>query len=258
MKNSVKQSYKYIPVGELVIDEYQRIIDSKKIKERSAGFDPLKLGTITVSKRKGKCYVIDGQHRTVLAKAKNIPGLMALVYEGLTYEDEARLFKSLNGANGETKRLSTTDIFNASVEAKEQEAIDLKNIVESIGFRIANYSGNNIICAIGNLEKLFAKKGAENIAETLSLIKQTWNGEAHSLHGKIIIGLSEFLTIYDQEPNFSRSVFVKQLAKVDPQKIMREANGDTSTNVTKVKMMNVLFKYYNVRLSKKLVNKHFA
>lgn len=256
-KDSIKTSYQFLPVKDLRLGNYQRKPDMMKIKKMASEFDKTLLGTITVSKRDEQYYVIDGQHRVILAKTLGVKGLMALVYEGLTYEEEAEYFNRLNNANGEQKRLRKTDIFRACVEAKEATALDIKSIIESTGFRISEASANNTISAIGTIEKIYKKYGGQGLKDTLQLSKRTWNGERYSLNNMVLEGIAEFLNIYTAQPNFSADTFVNQLSKVDPLKILREAKGDNTTNSSNIKMMNTLFKYYNARLRKKIVNKHY-
>jgi hypothetical protein len=256
-RDSIKTSYQFLLVKDLRLGNYQRKLDMIRVKKMAAEFDKTLVGTITVSKRDGQHYVIDGQHRVILAKTVGIKGLMSLVYEGLTYEEEAEYFNRLNNANGEQKRLRKTDIFRARVEAKEVIAIDIKNIIESLGLRISESSANNTISAIGTIEKIYQKYGGQGLKNTLQLSKNTWNGERCSLNNMVLEGIAEFLNIYTAQPNFSVDTFVNQLSKVDPVKVLREAKGDNSTNSSNVKMLNTLFKYYNLRLRKKLDNKHY-
>lgn len=258
MENSVKQTYQLMAIDDLIVGAYQRIIKNNKIKKWSKSFDPMLLGTITVSKRNSRYYVIDGQHRTILAKANGINGLMALVYDGLTYEDEAILFNALNGAHGEKTGLTAFDVMNASVEAKDPDAMELFGIAESCGFKFANHTGNGNICAIKMMKNQIDKRGGKNIKETLLVLRKTWGGESDSCSGKIITGLSEFLQTYQGDENFNEKTFVKQLSKIEPKKLLRDANGDQSTNNAEIKMMNQLLKHYNNRISKKLSNKHFV
>lgn len=258
-KISVKTSYQFLALNDLKLGNYQRKISIKDVKKMAIKFDETLLGTITVSKRDSQYFVIDGQHRVILAKTMKLKGLMALVYEGLTYEQEAEYFNKLNNANGEQKRLRRADIFKASVEAKEPVALDMKNIIESVGFKMSSTSGANTIAAVNTIIKIYRKYGEKGLYDTLKITKDTWDGERYSLNNMILEGIAEFLSIYSIGTNFSKDTFIKQLSKVDPVIILREAKGDNTTNNSKIKVMNTLFRYYNVRLkANKISNKHFA
>jgi len=258
MKNTVQTNYQVVMINELCLGDYQRSVKTQKIKEMNEKFDANLLGTITVSRRDGLLYVIDGQHRVALARIKGLKALMALVYEGLTYEEEAEYFNKLNGANGEKTRLTTGDIFHANVEAKDEGAVEIKNMIEKVGFKIAKANGKNIITAVGEVQKIYNKFGGQHLFESLALIKETWNGETYSLNNLMLRGVSEFLKIYSKELDFSTQTFVKQLSKIKPIKLVREMKADTTTDKSAVKAMNTLLFYYNKSLrTKKLENKHF-
>lgn len=74
----------------------------------------------------------------------------------------------------------------------------------------------------------------------------------------VLEGIAEFLNIYNGQPNFSTSTFINQLSQSDPIKILREVKGDNTTNSPNIKMMNTLFRYYNLRLRKRIENKHYS
>ncbi|MDF2881550.1 MAG: hypothetical protein K0R54_2107 [Clostridiaceae bacterium] len=257
-KTSIKTSYQFLLVKDLRLAKYQRPLEMSRVKKYASEFDKTLLTPIVVSKRNGFNYVVDGQHRTVLAKTMGLDGLMALVYEGLTYEEEADYFKKLNNANGEQKKVSKIDMFNASVEAKDIRALDIKAIIEDLGFRMAKTSGNNTITAMNTLEKMYDKYGAQGLKDTLILSKNTWNGETYSLNNQVISGLASFLNIYSGQPNFSAKTFIKQLSSVPSQRVHSEAKGDITTRNFNVKIMNTLLKYYNLKLRKRLENKHYS
>lgn len=257
-KTSIKTSYQFLLVKDLRLDKYQRDLKMHKIKKYASEFDSTLLTPIVVSKRNGFYYVVDGQHRTVLAKTMGLDGLMALVYEGLTYEQEADYFTKLNNADGQQTKVDKVDIFKAQVEAKNIRALDIKNITENLGFRIAKAKGNNTISAMNTLEKIYDKYGAEGLKNTLKLLKDTWNGETYSLNNQIMSGTAAFLNIYTRESNFSTKTFIKQLSSVPSQRVHSEAKGDITTNNFDVKIMNTIFKYYNLKLRKRLDNKHYS
>lgn len=255
---TVKTNYQVVSVDELRIGKYQRSVKMQKVKLMAKDFDKNLLGTITVSSRDGRLYVIDGQHRVVLARIKGLKDLMALVYEGLTYEEEAEYFNKLNGANGEQTRLVRADIFNANVEAKEETSVKIKEIIEGLGLKISKASADNTIVALNSVLKVYKKHGDNHFKNTLNLIKNTWSGESISFNNLLITGTAEFLNIYGSDINFSEDIFEKQLSKITPVKILREAKSDMTTNSNNVRVMNALLKYYNSGLrAKKLTNKHF-
>ncbi len=257
----IKSSYQFLPVNSIRIDKYQRPwtpADTAWVKEKSECFDETQLGTITASLRNGSYFAIDGQHRIMLCKNVKREGIMALVYEGLTYEQEADYFTKLNGAHGEIKHLRKTEIFNAEIESKNEAAMCINAIASKYGFRITAASCDNSICAIGSVEKIYKKYGSSVLDEVLWLIKETWNGDRYSLNNQVLEGVAEFLNIYRCDDCFNNKTFAKQLSVVAPIKVVRESKCDLTTNKQAVKMMNTLLKYYNARLRNKMPNRHFA
>jgi hypothetical protein len=77
---------------------YQRDLDTRRAVEMAGTFDRRLLGVLDVSRRDdGRYAILDGQHRhaTVVAVTP-LAHVVCNVYEGLTVEDEARLFHELN------------------------------------------------------------------------------------------------------------------------------------------------------------------
>lgn len=254
MKN-IPVNYELVKLNDLNMAHYQRPVNLTWCKKKALEFNKVLLGTILVSRRNGKLYVLDGQHRVTLCKMIGLRELMACVYEGLTYEEEAKIFSKING---EIIKLKTADIFNAAVEAKDEDALAIKETVENVDFRIGKASGTNTITAVRELQNIYNKHSNSHLYNTLLLIKRTWGGERESLSAKTIKGVSEFTKVYEKEYEFSKEIFIKQLSKVTAKQILAESRTDLSTNSVNVRVMNVLLKYYNARLrNNKLENKHF-
>src|SRR4051812_48374674 len=78
---------------------YQRDAQAKRVARMAAEFDQRLVGVLEVSKRPDSRFaILDGQHRH--AAVLQVQGADALlvcqVYEGLTEQDEARLFREIN------------------------------------------------------------------------------------------------------------------------------------------------------------------
>lgn len=246
-------TFEMVPVDNLKINKYQRGLSVLFAKTIGFEFDANRVGVITVSYRDGQFNVLDGQHRVYGAKIAEIPMLMCHIIRGLTYQQEAELFKDLNK---QRKGLLAFDYFNAGFEADEIEAIEIKEIIEMNGLTISRGSGHNLIQALRTVSNIYRKFGKEHLSTTLKFIKATWDGETKSLNNSMLKGVAEFLNVYSGEVTLGK--FAKQLRRWDPEKITREADNDSS-NVTKaIKTVNVIFKYYNYKLaSNRLENKHF-
>lgn len=257
MKN-VTVKHDLVEVRTLKLAAYQRAPQTSRVKIMASKFDENIIGTIVVSKRDGQMFIVDGQHRVMLAKLKGIPFLWAEIHEGLTYEEEAKLFKIRNNEDGNQVKPAKSEIFHASVESKDPDSIRIKEIVESKGFKITNFTGNGNIVAVASVVRVYKKHGERILTSTIEVINKAWGGESDSLKGLMLEGMAAFIKVYEGEPSFSPETLVDHLSKVQPGKIIRDAKGDTSTNSTSIKMMNALLNYYNLGLRKsRLTNKHY-
>lgn len=246
-------TYEMVAVQNLKIDAYQRVLNISFAKEIAKEFDMNRIGTITVSYRNGVFNVIDGQTRSYAARLVKVQNLMCQVFHGMTYEQEAIEFKRLNK---DRKGILAFDYFNAEIEAKDKEALNVKRIVEENGIGITRSNGNNKIQAITALKNIYRKYGDKHLNDTLQFVKSAWDGVPDSMTRNIIMGVSEFISIYKDDIKIE--VFSRQLKRVDPVKIVREAENDSAPISKVIKMVNIIFKYYNLKLGKnRLENKHF-
>ena len=136
-----------IPVRDMRIDSsYQRAPDSKRVEKIAANWDDLKANLIHVSHREdGHYYVMDGNH-TRLAYLKNGGDkLPCRVHEGLTVDDEARLFYELNLSQ---KKPSFGEILKAKAAAGcELEKTYLQALSDAgIDYTFTNSRGCKIKC----------------------------------------------------------------------------------------------------------------
>jgi hypothetical protein len=110
---------KQIAVEDLMVDyTYQRQQRAGFLKREK--FDEKMASSITVSRRNdGTYWVLDGGHRTALAKKDGVSRLRAVVISGLSLSDEAKLFYDLNKKTNRPTSLETYRaglIFSESVK----------------------------------------------------------------------------------------------------------------------------------------------
>jgi hypothetical protein len=243
MPEGANSTYKLIPVEKLKIDKYQRLLNQTLGGQIAAAFSFNKVGVITVSYREGIYNVIDGQHRVYGATLAKVPALMCQIYNDLTYQQEAKLFNDLNGIR---KKITAYDIYNADIEAGNAETLEIKKCVVSNGFKIDRSKGDGVIISLSRLHTIYKTDGYNHLDNTLKCIKDIWEGIGSSLTGKMLMGMSTFLTTYGSKIN--RATFISQLRLVEPYKIKREIESDTSEIQVQEKFSNVIIKYYNSRL----------
>jgi len=182
----------------------------KRIAEIAQAWDPAKVGTISVSRRAdGTMFVMDGAHRVGAAKELGIPTLPAIVYNGLTREEEADLFNGLNTF----KQPSAVSRFLARVDAGSQNEGVIKRIVEKYGWRIAAQSTDGVIRAVDALERIFRdaagtlpKDAYPNTLDwVLNVVTTAWGHDVDAVNANLLLGLGQ---LYGR---FGTDVDVKKL-----------------------------------------------
>jgi len=244
-------TYEMIPVNDLKIERYNRLINVARAKMYAANYNESEMGVITVSKRDGNYHIIDGQHRTYVAAILKIPAIMCVVHEGLTYEQEADLFIKLNKNR---VGLLIYDYYKAAKEGGDKRMIEIDDAINSLGLHVARGTTANGVQAISCVLRITNEKGIEHLKRVLSLIKRTWEGHEKSFGQDIVWGTSTFLTTYDNLCDDARFCRISDYAT--PDKIKAQANSDMSAETKKVKIAKVLLYYYNHKLTKyRLPNK---
>jgi hypothetical protein len=165
----------WVPVKDIKVDPtYQRPIQQARVERMAMHFDPDAFGSLTLSRREtGFLYVVDGQHRVALMRSmgwddQQVP---ALVYHGLSLEEEARIFRIMNAEAAKPKAL---DIWKARLAEGEPVAVDITRIVESLGLKISGGLGNGHIAAVSSLERVYVQGGGPVLLNSLRTMKAAW------------------------------------------------------------------------------------
>jgi hypothetical protein len=230
--------------------KYQRTIDHKKVEKIVSTYDPHKVGVIKVSYRDDNYWVYDGQHRLMALKTINHGKdcmVLCEVHYGLTYEDEARLFaEQYDGAT----KVDIVYQMGALLEAKDEDVVKIKDIVESTGLQIpfTKSKGNDKIVAVSKIRTIYKDLQEDGLRRILTLIKQTWNGTSSSLDKYVLGGMHQFLKTYKTE--ISDITFIKNLSKIEPLMIKRVGDSDMSAKGD-LKYAKVILDYYNKGLTSK-------
>lgn len=190
--------------GLRVDQRYQRPLIQPRVNKIAAEFDPEMFGVLHVSRRPdGSHYVVDGQHRTEAARqflGANANGqrVECKVYEGLTLQQEARLFRRLNDQTAQTMYAK----FRASVQAGDPVETAVNRIVEGLGLTVGQASRDRCVTAVGALTQVYRgfsrnaeDKHPELLRMVLSIINSAWGATGDSLNGHIIEGLGRLLLV---------------------------------------------------------------
>jgi len=183
-----------VALAKIEPSDYQRPTEDSRVDSIVQNFDEAKLGTLTVSKRDGRIFAIDGQHRLAALRILGYTHAVCEVLTGLTYEDEADYFRK---QGDDKKALRPLDLFKAGLIANDAKCLAIEEIVRSNSFRIG--FAQNDFSQIGAIQALFAivnDYGYEILDDTLSFIANTWFQMTKATRGECLLGVAEFLNRY--------------------------------------------------------------
>lgn len=213
-----KAVLRQIPVDVVKIDSaYQRDVSTHWVQAHLP-FNEEQAGAIVVSSRAGGPYCIDGGHRLALAKESGVEKINAFVIDGLSQQDEARLFVLYQR---ERRNLTSHALFRADVVRGDADTLAMVRIVNNAGFHLAKNSGDFNITAIDAVRSIQKNGGDDLLIRTLELVKQIWLGEEKALSGQVLRGLSLFLQSAGSDPAFQRDRLEKVMHAHAPTKLVR-------------------------------------
>lgn len=226
-KNSLSQfvpnvHFEQIPIKNLVSNqEYQRNLSISHIRRAADNFDLYQINPVKVSRRNGINYVFNGQHTIEIVAAvsgsRDTP-VWCMVYDDMEYQHEADVFANQQRF---VKTLSPYEIFNANIEAGNDQQLMIKAIVESYGLSIGPSKSPNTICAISSLEHIFMKYGYQTLDRTMRLCIGTWEGESYSLTSNMLKGIAILISTFDDK--LKDDMFKEKLGAYTAKEIIRNA-----------------------------------
>lgn len=206
-----------LPLEDLEIGAYQKNLDMKRVEKIVKKFDINRMRPIDVSLRDGMYFVFDGQHRANAYYLMGYTHIPAIVHTGLTYEDEAYLFAR---QQDEVGSVTLNHKWNALVEARDPEVMEISKICKEYGFTILakNNKGNNIKC-IKTLIDMYHKFDVPTFRTILSSIAKAWDYMDHSVDVPILGGIARLVATYS---NFNYNRLVAVLQDTTPKLILRD------------------------------------
>lgn len=163
---------RWIPITDMVINpKAQRELNESRVNKIVANLDIEQIGTITLSERNMKHYILDGQHRVEALKrfGFNSPEdkFQCWVYYGLTEDQEADTFLKLN----DVLVVDAMSKFKVGVEAGRPIESDINRIVMSNGLRVSRENGDGAIRAVGTLTRVYQRNGVKGLSRSLQIIR---------------------------------------------------------------------------------------
>jgi hypothetical protein len=165
----------------------QREFNQNWANQLLAAFDPDKMQTPHVNFRDGYFFIMDGQHtidalKRWLGKWED-QVVQCWVYQGLSEEDEAEKYLSLNNK----KNADTFQKFRISVKAGRKIETEISSLIESIGLKISNNMVPGAIKAVATLKKAYKRDGADALRNGLIIASESYGDSG--LTAPVIDGL---------------------------------------------------------------------
>lgn len=210
-----------VPVSLLRIDySYQRPVNRSRVQRIVRNFSWPLFGRLKVSLRDdGYFYVMEGQHRTAALRELGMPFAPSTVYEGLTRDDEERIFHD----QAQVLRLSPFNLHHSGGE----EARAVNELLASYGCKLVEQNarrGKGDIGAAGTVYSIYrTRSGPQSLAEVLNVLTQAWDFTAASLQEDMLRGMYSFLLRAKKDPNFDMAQLHQRLKDVTPKAVMKDA-----------------------------------
>lgn len=186
------EHYKWLMTGEpgellylnkniLEIDHsYQRNAKNARVLKLARRWNWLSCGVLTVAKRSGRYYVVDGQHRLMAAlKRADIDQLPCLVFESSEMREEAVAFRD---ANKERRPINSFEQWNADLVAQDEPTEFANMLIMSSGRSIGESSGPTTVRCLSAMVSAARSTRAELI-RVWPLVVQVCHGNA--LHERV-------------------------------------------------------------------------
>ena len=215
-------SFELVPIKNLVSNqEYQRPLSEGHIRNTLDEFNVYQINPVKVSRRDGINYVFDGQHTIEIvasASGSRDTPVWCMIYDELKYKEEAHIFAD---QQKHVKTLSPYEMYHAHIEAGDEKQMMIDSIVRSFGLKVTPNPQPNGICAINTIEKIFDKHGRRTLETTLRIGISTWEGEANSLSGSMLMGITKIVLAYGDLRR--EDVFKENVGRVPVKQIVRTA-----------------------------------
>ena len=238
--------------------DYQRRISPKQLKLIQNNFNWNCVTPIRVSSRDGRYYVFDGQHTFSVIKAMYGDNVVVPVqlYEGLTYEDEAKLTAILDRYR---QKMRQSDVDNALAEADEEDHKNFVTLCESVGYSVhfgtlnthKDYFLQNASWVFNNV---YMKHDGVFLGKYLAVFTNAFDGSCDYQRSPMQKGIYAFMRTYYNE--YDQKTLVKALTGKELAYVKMNANNDVD-HIGDDRYAYVILLWYNkvASNSKKLPDK---
>ena len=214
--------FEQIPIKNLVSNQdYQRGLSLPHIQKAADNFDLYQINPVKVSRRDGVNYVFNGQHTieiVALVSGSRETPVWCMIYDDLSYTHEADIFANQMKF---VRSLRPIEIFEANIEAENEDQLLIKKLVESYGLKISKYKAMGNITAVSALEQIYNKYGIHVLNRTLRLCVATWEGDPLSVSANMLRAVTKLIVTY--KDSLDDDIFKERLGEISPKVLSRTA-----------------------------------
>lgn len=210
-----------INLRDLKVDlSYQRDPDDKRVQKIAAHWDDMKANLVHVSRRPDGYYVIDGNHTRLACEKTGRTDILCRVHEGLTKEDEARLFSELNTTS---KKPSFAQLLKARARAGYETEKSYLELLDKAGLKYSLINGASgcVLRCHSALVSVYKKTTYSKMLEALITAKDAANNREEFFKSGFFPGMCA-IVVYHPEINKDR--LVERIRKTTSSKIMEIAD----------------------------------
>lgn len=237
MQTIGKKKFAYIPLSLLAVDSrYQREAYTKetKINVLMEAWDFNLCDPIRVSphSEEGKFYIVDGFHRTEVAKRMGLGGIEAEILTNLPEDPQERLIaeaKLFGNQLNAVDKLTAMQSHNANVIAGVQANITLEKIAEKYNVNLKPAGTANrekrVNTVTGFVKALCAARKGEDVLDSIFEIicYAGWNMGTDGFSGYVIQSLSNILTMHPDMRDASVTALKEYFRTREPELVLAEA-----------------------------------
>ena len=224
------QSIERIPLNEICIEPYQRVLNNARVKRIADNFDPARVGVLLLSKRGPHSYaIVDGQHRLCAMRQIGVSDAVCIVVVGMSYEDEANYFRI---QTRDANPLNAYSLYKAGVEAKDEHFLRIEAILLKNEYTVGLNAEPMVITAVNTLSRVMTMQGEAALDLALQSIRDAWHGDSTALRREMLAGVAEFARRY--ATRFTAETFRQRLGNLLPADLFFEyrsrCEGRVNTN----------------------------
>jgi Family of unknown function (DUF6551) len=198
----------------------QREFRPQHTEALAADFDLEAIGFPVVSHRGGSYYILDGQHRIAALKLIGYGDqkVQCECYEGLTEEDEARLFLR----RSKVKAIPLIEKYKIGLTARLDRECDMDRTLKTNGFTVSQNHGDHTISCVGSLYKIYDRAGAGTMAWSVRVAYNAFGEDG--LEGRLLEGLALIRQRYNGQLPEEQAVTNRLASRSGPLGIYQKAN----------------------------------